>query len=97
MVKLLQKYCNKCKRYTIKYGGHYSFEHTSSKSTTSTNKGGSSVVSATASLAVIEEHPAMMHCEIPDYGTPTLIHEFHGDTNDCSVDSCLHALQFPVI
>ena len=106
--EIVAKYCNKCKRYTIKNGGHYLFEHTSSRSMASTNKGGSSVVSATTSLAAIEEHPAMMQCKIPDYDTPALVHELHGVTDDCSVDSCAHAflllaphpwlpLQFPTL
>ena len=57
----------------------------------STTKSGSSVVSATASLAAIEEHPALMRCKIPNYDTPALVQDFHGDVDDCSVDFCLNA------
>ena len=92
--EVVARYCNKCKRYRIGATSHFTSGHKGR----SKDKGGGSDASATASLAAIEEQPAMMRCEIPDYDTPVLVQGYTGavDNDESSVDSCLNAFMADV-
>ena len=83
---------NKCKRYNIGGRAHYTSRHKDRKPKSASNDK-SSDASATASLAAIDDQPAMMRCEVPDYDTPVLAQSYNGyaDVDDASVDSCLNA------
>ena len=72
---------------------HYTSEHTGTQTLTSSDKGGSSFVSATIYLATVKELPVMMRCEVPDYETLVVVLG-SGDTlsnDDASLNSHLHA------
>ena len=87
--QVVAKFCNKCKRYTKGASAHFTSEHKSKGGTKTEAK--PTDVSPSASLAAIDDAPALLRCEIPDYDTPTLGQRDAFSDDEASIDSTYNA------